>query len=232
MKKKTLVSLTVQDNFEVIFNKITLYEADSGIFFLIMDDGSEQDFFDAVKPYKSIKYVKHESPIGTGGSFITAYEYARDNGYDYLITLDPELASYKPEVDNILSNLKYGYDIVTCSRVLENPDYKSSGKDAIEITEIISSDICGTTGYDITDPLSLTRGCAVHSMEPLELVESGYAVLLQQIIQAAHFGLTLIEIPLEAPVKIGAEFTEDETLETFLRMMETEKFLYKKGGIQ
>ncbi len=230
--KNHLICIISDNNIEYIKKAIPEIQNVDDADLLIIDDGSEYDIIEEISDYKFAKCIMHEMPLGYGTCIDAALTFARDMGYKYLITLDPSTSGMIKDVPAIMDNLKYGYDIVSCSRVLENYDYERISKELIEIYEIIADEMNSAAELSITDPLSPNKGYSIHSLQEFELTDSGHGALLQVFIQGSYFGYTIIEIPSEAELPIGAELNEYENpLEEFHTLIETEKYLYNKGTI-
>lgn len=232
MRKNNLICIISDNNIEFIKKAILEIENIDTADLLVIDDGSEYDIIEEIKEYSFVKCIIHEMPLGYGSCLDTAFTYARDMEYKYLLTLNPETAGVIKDVPAILDNLKYGYDIVTCSRILENYDYNSIDKSLLEIYEIISQELNNVAELNLTDPLSENKGYNIEALNEVELTDKGHGVLLQVFIQGAYFGSNIIEIPSESGLSFGEEICEYENpLEELSAVIETEKYLYDKGSI-
>jgi hypothetical protein len=170
--------------------------------------------------------------MGYGECFFAAYNFAKDMDYKYLITIDSKSNDIIREIETIKENLKYGYDFVTCSRILENYDYSKVDAVATEITETLCNSLNEACEFNLTDPLSQNKGFIIESLSQMELTETSHGIFLQIFIQGAYFGYNSIEIPSHSGLILGEELIEyDNPVEKFLSIIETEKFLYNKGTI-
>lgn len=200
---------------------------------LVIDDGSTDNTYNVIKDQKWIKYIKHELQLGQGASFTTAYEYARDMDYNTIFLFDHLNTSYKEELDQLMENLSYGYDIVNSSRILENYNYKDIQPEHISLTAEISDTLKSITTYDITDPLSGIKALRMEALKNMELTETTHGLFLQLWIQAHYFGLSIIEIPALTGNGFGSELNlYTDPLGYFLSIMETEKYLYPDKNLQ
>lgn len=201
---------------------------------LVIDDGTCLEILNSLdeRIKSKFKHLTYENCEGFGALFINAYELARDLGYDYMITIDPLNTKLQEDIAEIDSNLKYGFDIVSLSRILENFNHQNFSEELIQSTAEISEELKSITEIDMTDPLSETKGLRIESLKEMELTEYSHAVLLQLYIQAAYFGLTVIELPLAEAVYFGLEFEELlDSDETYSSIMQTERYLYQKGSL-
>lgn len=232
LMKNHLICIISDNNIEFIKKAIPEIENVDDADLLIVDDGSDYDIIEEISDYKFAKCIMHEMPLGYGTCIEAAFTYAKDMDYKFLITLDPSTSGMIKDLSFIMNNLKYGYDIVNCSRLLENYDLEKLDKDLIGIYEVIAEEVNNAAELSITDPLSTNKGYNIESIREFELTDSGYGILLQIFIQGSYFGSNIIEIPSEADLPLGTEFYEYENpFESFHAIIETEKYLYNKGTI-
>jgi glycosyltransferase involved in cell wall biosynthesis len=199
---------------------------------LLIDDGSTDHTYDVITEYSWLMYIKHSQKLGSGASFITAYEYARDLNYDVIISLDHRNIRYAEEISQLMDNISYGYDIVNSSRILENFNYHHIPQHHIDATAELSGTINILTGFDLTDPLSGIKALRTESLKNMELTEFNHGLYLQIWIQAFYFGLNIIEIPAQSGIGFGEELRMyNDPLNLFLSILHSEKCLYNKNSI-
>ena len=238
MAAKNIIIIPVCNNAEHISQSIPLLDQlnreDDGNQFdiLIIDDGSTDNTFELIEDISWLKYFKHDIDLGFGASFLTGYKYARDFDYEVMITVDLINTDLTEDIKELMENINYGYDLVSCSRILENYNHPKFKKILIDITTELSSHLEEIINENITDPLSEIKALRVSSMENLELTEFSHGLLLELWIQSSYFGLNIIEIPAFSVDYFGNEFVgEEDPLGFYLSIIETEKHLYKKGNI-
>ena len=125
--------------------------------------------------------------------------------YNYLITLNPEETGFVKDIPNIINNLDYGYDIVTCSRILENSDYSKIDENIINFFDELTDYLNKVTELNLTDPLSENKGYNIDSTKDIDLTVEDHGVLLQLFVQSSYFGYNIIEIPSESGSSFGKE---------------------------
>jgi len=232
MEKSILISIISNNNLEFIKNTIIQIQNFDKIDLLIIDDGSEYDLLEEIKEFKFVKIILHDEVSGYGTCLYSAISFARDLGYNYLITLNPEETGFIKDIPNIINNLDYGYDIITCSRILENSDYSQIDENILNFFEELTDYLNSVTELSLTDPLSEIKGYNIDSIKDIELTIDDHGVLLQLFVQSSYFGYNVIEIPSESGNTFGNELNlYDNPLETFITVIETEKYLYNKGSI-
>jgi hypothetical protein len=230
--KKHLICIISDNNIEFVKKAIPEIQNVDDADLLIIDDGSDYDIIDEISDYKFVKCIIHEMPLWYGTCIDAAFTFAKDMGYSFLITLDPSTSGMIKDVPIIMDNLKYGYDIVSCSRLLENYELDKQDRDLLQVYDIIAEEINSAVELNITDPLSSNKGYNIESVKDFELTDSGHGVLFQVFIQGNYFGSNIIEIPSEADLPLGSELYEYENpIESFHVIIETEKYLYNKGTL-
>ncbi len=229
---KTLIMVISDNNLESVNRAILEVENMENADLLIIDEASQYNIIEELGDNKAVKCIVHDIPQGYGSSLNEALNYAGNFEYDFLITADCRSKNFRDNISAIEQNLKYGYDIVTCSRILENYNYTKIGSDTLEILGAIAAALNESTGLDITDPLSPDKGYNINNIENIHLTEEGEVALLQIFIQGAHFGYSTFEIPSEDNLLLDEHtFDCDDPLEIFLALIETEKFLFNRGSI-
>ncbi|MFC1670991.1 glycosyltransferase [Spirochaetota bacterium] len=232
MNFKVLAVFTVDNDSPILEKCLDMAGEISDIDLLVVDDGSNDDTYSIIKEYPSVKYVKHDRNLGYGASLMTGFQFANDHDYDIIILLDIEGDNYKADVEQIIENINYGYDIVNLSRILENYEYTTIPEIYVKTTQKLSDAIKDASALDLTDPLSGTLGIRCNAVKHMEFTEFDYGIMIQLWIQAAFFNFAVIEIPGGAQKSFGIEldFYEDP-LGYLFSVMETEKLLYDKKTI-
>jgi len=232
MEKSIIIAIISNNNLEFIKSTILQVQNFDNIDLLIIDDGSDYDILDEIKEFKFVKSIIHDEGLGYGACLSSAVIFARDLDYKYLITLNPEEPGFVKDIPEIINNLEYGYDIVTCSRILENSDYSKIDDNLLQFFENLTDYLNKVTELNLTDPLSEIKGYNISTTKDIDLTVEDHGVLLQLFVQCSYFGYNIIEIPSESGSSFGKELElYDTPLETFIAVIETEKYLYNKGSI-
>ena len=230
--KKYLLIIPMADGrffFERNFSEI-IQITDSDI--LIVNDNSDDWTSEKIQETDGIISIRHEFPLGYGTSFIHGYEYGRDMGYEFLIYLNPNNEQLKTDVEQMIAHINYGYDIVSCSRILENHDAALIEPAHINMMETLSGALLEASGLDITDPVSGILAVQTKILESMELTDETHGVLLQLWIQAAYMQMTCFEVPSNSGTSFGMEFQDyEDPMEDLLSTLETEKYLYPRRDI-
>lgn len=232
MEKSILITVISNNNLEFIKSAILEIQNFDKVDLLIIDDGSEYDILEEIKEFKFVKSIIHDEGLGFGACLASAVNFARDLEYKYLITLNPEETGFIKDIPNIINNLDYGYDIVNCSRILENSNYSKIDENIITFFDELTDYLNKITELNLTDPLSQNKGFNVGTTKDLDLTAEDHGIFLQLFVQSSYFGYNVIEIPSESDSLFGEELSSyDNPLESFIAVIETEKYLYNKGSI-
>ncbi len=165
---------------------------------LVVDDGSTDSSLDVVFALNlsSVKVLRHTSNKGYGRSIIDGFQYAMDQGYDGVLTMDADGQHMAHWIEEFVEDLK-SVDIVSGSRYLESSGYHSEAPaDRRHINQKMSCLIRKITDYPVTDSFCGFKAYRVDSLRSLTLSEPGYAMPMQFWVQAFLGGLTFRERPV------------------------------------
>ena len=86
---------------------------------VVVNDGSRDDTALKVKNHPSVKLINHIMNSGAGAANRTGLGYARDNGYDYAVTMDADGQHDSEDTARVLKELMNNKaDIVIGSRLI------------------------------------------------------------------------------------------------------------------
>jgi len=182
---------------------------------LVVNDGSTDRTPHLLARFSHVEVISHPRNLGYGQALMSAFAYAGEKDYDYLVTMDCD-EQHEPEaIPRFLAEMPH-YDIVSGSRYLQTwPDDDPAPPDRrrvnVEATRLINE----ITDYDLTDSFCGQKAYRVASLGGLQLTEGGYAMPLELWIRAAAAGLTVKEIPVRRIYKdfsrsFGADLDDAE----------------------
>tara|TARA_Y100001970_G_scaffold159719_1_gene195432 strand:+ start:8305 stop:9012 length:708 start_codon:yes stop_codon:yes gene_type:complete len=122
MKKKILIfTATYNEANTLNFYFDEIYKLDFEFDLLIIDDNSPdltwKKLRDLEKIHKNFKLIIREKKLGLNTAHQKAFNHARENHYDYLITMD--IDSHEPKtIPDIIRELEQGSDFVIGSRYM------------------------------------------------------------------------------------------------------------------
>ena len=198
---------------------------------LVVDDGSRDGTAARLAMRTDIQIVTHAQNLGYGAALRTAFDYAIENGYDYVVTIDCD-GQHEPQRirDFVRESISTGADIVSGSRYL-----KSFGSDSpppeqrrlinFKITRIINERL----GYELTDAFCGFKSYSIEAIKKLSLTDMGYAMPLELWVQAACNHLSVVEVAvpriyLDENRSFGEELDNPETRLNYYKNMLNKAF--------
>jgi glycosyltransferase involved in cell wall biosynthesis len=193
-----------------VLSEVTRYASDV----LVVDDGSRDGTSALLQQRTDIALVTHAANRGYGAALQSAFVYAQEHGYDYLITIDcdgqhqPRLI---PEFVRVLQGLPTHelpfnpvcrtavrpIDIVSGSRYL--CDLGGTGLPPVDRRRInvqITDELNCCLGLNLTDAFCGFKAYRVAALNKLLTKETGYAMPLELWVRAAHAQLRVEELPV------------------------------------
>jgi len=199
--KKYLIFIPVfneEQNVKEVLFLIKRYRNMSDI--LVIDDGSTDNTSTILDTIKGINKIRHKSNKGYGFTLIEGFNYAIEQNYQYVITMDSDKQHQPKEVEKFIKmNEKSDFDILSGSRYLNanNNNDSKAPEDRRKVNQRVTKKINNFTGYDLTDAFCGFKLYKTHSLKKLKLDEPGYGMPLQLWVQAWKNNLTVKEIPVE-----------------------------------
>ena len=155
---------------------------------LVVDDGSI-DETKKIAQEAGATVISHKKNKGKGAAIRTGFQYALDNDFDYVVTIDGDGQHNPLEIPALLENvMNNGHDISIGYRVGSNtemPSWRRVGKRVLDYTTSM-----GTGGF-VTDSQCGFRAFnkkAVETIAP-KLKGDAFSVESEQLIKAHEFGL-------------------------------------------
>lgn len=162
---------------------------------LVVDDGSSDGTADVLSTRKDIAIVRHEVNCGYGAAIRTAFEYAVDKGFEYIVTIDCD-GQHEPQRIPRFVRACDNVDIVSGSRYLKQYEGDSEPPAARRwVNQQITAEINRKLGLCLTDAFCGFKAYRVETLSRLQLTETGYAMPLELWVQAAHHDLRIMELP-------------------------------------
>lgn len=161
---------------------------------LVVDDGSSDGTADIARGAVG-EVVRHERNRGVGAALWTGIQYARDNGYDRVVTLDSDGQHPPQQVGEFLDALA-GNELVVGSRFLEEGDGVHDAKLAPNLlAALIVNDAFGVRLADVACGYR-AFWCPVDPASQLRL--DGWGFLYEQLIASLAGGGRVAIVPVPA----------------------------------
>lgn len=163
---------------------------------LIVDDGSTDGTADLLAKRNDIKVIRHEKNRGYGAALITAFNYAVENDYCVLVTIDCD-GQHEPQRICQLVSACRDADIVSGSRYLRNKENAHQAPaERRQINTQITRELNERLGLSLTDAFCGFKAYRVEALAKLAITEPGYGMPLEFWVQAAHRKLRIVELPV------------------------------------
>jgi glycosyltransferase involved in cell wall biosynthesis len=163
---------------------------------LVVDDGATDGTSDLLAARKDIHVIRHEKNRGYGAALITAFEYAVEQKYDVLVTIDCD-GQHEPQRIGQLVEACRNADVVSGSRYLRNKENAHQAPaERRQINTQITREINERLGLTLTDAFCGFKAYRVPALAKLTITEPGYGMPIEAWVQAAHQRLRIVELPV------------------------------------
>lgn len=168
---------------------------------LVVDDGSSDGTSELLDQIAGIHVIHHPRNLGYGAGLRSAFDFAVEQNYDVLVTIDcdgqhaprliPEIAAA------IFPDEGTPWDIVSGSRYLEIFDANSlPPEDRRSINMRINGQLQDCFGLTLTDSFCGFKAYRVECLPCFDITELGYAMPLQFWVQTVRNKLRIREFPV------------------------------------
>jgi dolichol-phosphate mannosyltransferase len=161
---------------------------------VVVNDGSTDGTGELLAAEPGIRRIDHPTNRGYGAALVSAFRFAREHGYDVLITMDCD-GQHEPARIPVLLEALDDCDIVSGSRYLR--DFRQdtpAPSDRRFINAMITKEINARFGLNLTDAFCGFKAYRREALEALNITETGWGMPLQLWVQAARQGLRVKEI--------------------------------------
>ena len=162
---------------------------------LVVDDGSTDGTSDLLRQRSDIIVKTHEKNQGYGAALMTAFSYAIDANYDFIITIDCDGQHEPQRIPSFVSICENtNADIISGSRYLQEFNGDTLAPEQRQrVNQLITAELNERLGLQITDAFCGFKAYRVSKLSKFRLTETGYAMPLELWVQAAHHKLKIVE---------------------------------------
>lgn len=163
---------------------------------LVVNDGSTDGTGDRLAERDDIHVLNHGTNRGYGAALKSAFRYAIDEGFDFVVTLDCDGQHQPRRIPRFVAACEQA-DIVSGSRYLKNyADDDPAPAQRMFINKQITRQLNDRFGLCLTDAFCGFKAYRTSALEMLDIEDEGYAMPLELWVQAAMRNLRIIEIPV------------------------------------
>jgi dolichol-phosphate mannosyltransferase len=161
---------------------------------LVVDDGSTDATPDFLNAESGLLRITHQPNRGYGAALQSAFQYAVDQRYDVLVTMDCD-GQHEPSRIPVLLEAIGNCDIVSGSRYLR--DFRQNTpvpEERLQINRLVTNELNLRFGLQLTDAFCGFKAYRVTALKKFNITESGWGMPLQLWVQAAKLGLRVREV--------------------------------------
>lgn len=175
-----------------VLDEVLQYAADV----LVVDDGSSDGTSEILRRRDDVRVIHHPQNRGYGAALQSAFQYAIDEGFDGLVTLDCDGQHQPKRIPRFIEAGK-SFDIVSGSRYLKQYEGDSQPPpQRLFINRRITAQLNERLGLDLTDGFCGFKAYRTEALRKLRITDNGYAMPLQLWVEAAAADLSIMELPV------------------------------------
>ncbi|MEQ9405848.1 MAG: polyprenol monophosphomannose synthase [Cyclobacteriaceae bacterium] len=171
---------------------------------LVVDDNSPDGTADLVKEAMSknperIFMIEREGKLGLGTAYITGFQWALENNYDYICEMDADFSHNPQDLIRLQKACEEGSDVAIGSRYIKGVNVVNWPIGRVLMSYFASIYVRLITGMPFKDS---TAGFKCYSKKVLETINPdrihfiGYAFQIEMKFNAWKHGFKVVEVPI------------------------------------
>lgn len=164
-----------------------------GLDCLVVDDGSTDDTVE-IAGRAGATVLKNIKNHGKGASLIKGFNYATENDFDAVITMDGDGQHLPEDIPNFVRLAQYSDAGIFIGNRMHKP--KNMPWERLFINKIMSSFISGVTKQKIPDTQCGFRLLKKEALKELDLVTANYEIESEMLIKAARLGFKIESVAI------------------------------------
>ena len=182
---------------------------------VVIDDGSRDRTGDVARAAGAI-VLRHEVNRGKGGALKTGFAWARENGYEGVITLDADGQHLPSEIPKFLRQRESGgEDLIIGGRAHLFGQMLPRRRNAHRFSAWC---IAKCSGVPITDSQSGFRFYSARLIDGIDLRTNGFDMESEVIVRAGRRGFRIVTIPIDLGFVDGLSTSHYRPLKDTLRI--------------
>jgi glycosyltransferase involved in cell wall biosynthesis len=161
---------------------------------LAVDDGSTDATPRVLASFPQVRVIRHAQNRGYGAALRTAFDFAIEQGYDVVITMDSDRQHLPNLIPSFLDQISDA-DIVSGSRYLQNfKEDTAAPAGRMRINGLVTDELNASLRLNITDAFCGFKAYRTSALAKLEISEDGYGMPLEIWVEAACKRMRVKEI--------------------------------------
>lgn len=190
------------DNIEPMIDKV--FSLPEQFDLLVIDDGSPDGTAQAVKRKQgqfpdTLHLIERSGKLGLGTAYLTGFQWALDNGYDYIFEMDCDFSHNPDDLVRLLQAAREGADLVVGSRYVNGVNVVNWPMKRVLISYYGSAYVRMVTGMPVHDT---TAGFVCYSAALLRKIDrsnirmKGYGFQIEMKYTAWKLEAKVKEVPI------------------------------------
>lgn len=174
-----------------------------------VNDGSRDhtlSILERMKPeFERLHVVDHPVNRGYGASIRTAYKFAIDHEFDYVLFMDADLTQDPFCILNFLPHMTNGVDLIKASRYIEGSQVIGVPRFRVVVSSFGNAFARLAFHLPITDYTNGFRAVKISLAKQFDLKENHFPILVEEMWQAKQFAKSYAEVSYSLTTRQNAE---------------------------